>query len=236
MSIILDVVIVAIIALSVFVSAKRGFVRTLIDVIGFVVAIVIAFTFSSPLAELTYSKAIEPTVSSKINETVFELINDTSTVTEANLEKLMSSLPNSLKEILQSKGYSPDVLFNKLNSAVDEESFSTEICNNIIQPAITSILKYIYTILIFIILLIIIKFLSKFLNSLFKGAILGTANLVLGGALGAIKGAIYVTILCMALTILSHIGSPNLINVTISEAIDSSYICKTIIRLLPFSI
>ena len=53
MSYILDAIIILIVLFYVFISAKKGFVRTLIEVVGFVAAIVIAFTVSTPIAEVS---------------------------------------------------------------------------------------------------------------------------------------------------------------------------------------
>ena len=62
MSIVLDLIILAIIIITAYISAKKGFVKVLVETVGFVLAIVIAFTVSTPLAEITYDKFIEPTI------------------------------------------------------------------------------------------------------------------------------------------------------------------------------
>ena len=50
MSYILDAIIVLIIVITVVLSAKKGFVCTLIEVIGLIAAIVIAISLSSPIS------------------------------------------------------------------------------------------------------------------------------------------------------------------------------------------
>ena len=52
MNIILDIIIVAIVVICVFLSAKRGFTRTIIELVGFVAAILIAINLSTPVANL----------------------------------------------------------------------------------------------------------------------------------------------------------------------------------------
>ena len=56
MSIIIDLIVLAIIGLFIYTSAKRGFVKVLVEVAGFVLAVIITFTISSPLADATYDK------------------------------------------------------------------------------------------------------------------------------------------------------------------------------------
>ena len=54
MGIVLDLILVAIIALCVIISVKRGFMKTVVEFVGFVLAIYIAFTFGPVLSDATY--------------------------------------------------------------------------------------------------------------------------------------------------------------------------------------
>ena len=60
MNFLLDLIVLAIIAAVALISARRGFVRVAIELVGFIAAIFITFTISTPLASLTYDKIIEP--------------------------------------------------------------------------------------------------------------------------------------------------------------------------------
>ena len=55
MSIILDLIIVAIVLFFVITSAKRGFVKTVLDVVAFFLALYISVSFSGVLAEGIYN-------------------------------------------------------------------------------------------------------------------------------------------------------------------------------------
>ena len=54
MNFVIDLIVVAIIAVCAVVSAKRGFVKVLVEAVGFVAAIILTFTISTPLSEATY--------------------------------------------------------------------------------------------------------------------------------------------------------------------------------------
>lgn len=60
MNYLLDLIVIAIIAAVALISARRGFVRVVIESAGFIAAIFITLTISTPLASLTYDKIIEP--------------------------------------------------------------------------------------------------------------------------------------------------------------------------------
>ena len=68
MSVVLDIIVLAIILVTVFLSAKRGFVRVLIELVGFVAAVFISFTISTPLADMTYDKIIEPPIVASVGD------------------------------------------------------------------------------------------------------------------------------------------------------------------------
>ena len=67
MNYLLDLIVIAIIAAVALISAKRGFVRVVIELAGFIAAIFISFTISTPLANLTYDKIIEPPIVSSVS-------------------------------------------------------------------------------------------------------------------------------------------------------------------------
>ena len=62
MGIILDLIILAIIVIFAFLSAKKGFVRTLIELVGFFLAIFIASSISPAISNGVYDKFIEPAI------------------------------------------------------------------------------------------------------------------------------------------------------------------------------
>lgn len=232
MSLVLDLIIVAILAICVIAAAKKGFMRTLVELVGFVAAIVIAFAFSGPLAEFTYSKLIEPAASSTVEAAVSGVVGETAESASQTLGELFESLPNFVTNFAEQSGYSADSIAQKVSSGADVQAISAELCDKIVDPAITAIIKYILVLVLFVITLIVAKLLSRFINSLFKGALLGTANTVLGGVLGAVKGAIFALIFCLVVSLIANFSSAD----TLSDAISCSYIIKAVLDSIPFAI
>ena len=74
MSFILDLIVIAIIIVFALISAKKGFVRTIIEIVGFVLVILFANNVSPVLSNVTYDKLIEPAIIESIEKS-FRLIN-----------------------------------------------------------------------------------------------------------------------------------------------------------------
>ena len=81
---------------------------------------------------------------------------------------------------------------------------------------------------VFLILMIIVKLLAKAINSMFKGAVLGTANKVLGMALGGVKGVVIATIFSMIVYFVASLSENDFLFFT-NEAINESVAAKFII-------
>ena len=89
-ALILDLIIVLIIVFCAIISAKHGFVRTVVEVAGFLAAFVIAFTISSPLANATYDKIIEPKIVENVQDASVE-------GTQSVTQKIWDALPGIFK-------------------------------------------------------------------------------------------------------------------------------------------
>ena len=62
MGIVIDLIVLAIIGLFVLICAKKGFVKTLIESVGVILAIVVAFLITQPVSEAIYDSFIEPSI------------------------------------------------------------------------------------------------------------------------------------------------------------------------------
>ncbi len=194
--IILDIIIIAIIALCIFLSAKHGFVRTFIEVAGFVAAFFIAFTISSPLADITYDKIIGPSITSKV-----ELAAENGTDTVAS--SVWNSFPDIIKNHSSLIGVSEQSFSNRVNETLSSGVSDTavKISQNVAKPLITKVVSAFYCTAIAVILIILSKFLARALNKLFNVSIIGKINSALGGIIGIFKGLAFSFVFCVIISI-----------------------------------
>lgn len=226
--IILDLIIIAIVALCVFLSARHGFVRTLIEVIGFIASISIAFTISSPLASVTYDKIIEPSIVSKVDEASADGGNNIS-------QKLWDSFPDLLKNHASDFGLTKEEFDEKVSSSISQSTSESaqKISKTVTKPLIVKLLSAFYSTVITIILITLSKYLAKLINKLFKVSIIGKINAILGGAVGAAKGLVFAFIFCSIVSIIVLLGKDGFWIFT-DKNIAASNIFKIIYGFSPF--
>ena len=230
MSILIDLIIVSIVLLFVITSAKKGFVKVIISVIGFIAAIVLAFTFSGPLAEFTYDKLIEPPIlkTAEISSTA---------IAEDTIQNSWDSLPSIIKK-------------NSALLGISEQSFNESVSGNItnglenalkttsvkvIRPVAVKILGMLFSIILSLVLIIISHFLSKIINKIFSFSLVGKLNTSLGGILGLIKGSAVAILFCTIISFIVPLTANGFLIFT-AKNIEGSIIFKFLANLIPFSI
>ena len=200
MSIIIDLIVLAIIILTVLISAKHGFVRTAVELVGFIAAVLISLTISKPLSNATYDKIIEPAIVSSVSS-----VADTAVVnsTEA-ADAFWNEMPELLKSGIERAGVSKESLDGSINANIGNgvQSAVKSASQSVIKPALTSTLTLVYQAITLIILLIIVKPIAKLINKLFSFSLVGKINGVLGGVVGVIKGVIYAALFCLLITVI----------------------------------
>ncbi len=189
MSIILDLTAIAIILVFTFISAKKGFVRSLIEIVGLVLVIMLANAVSTPLANATYDKLIQPSIIEAGEKLVAE--NQTDIVLAVDV------LPGFLQKILGDTDVLND--FKTQASAQIGKGVTNGVAvasQSVIKPVVANVISILYSLIIITVLLFVVHFLARVINKLFSFSLIGKANLVLGGALGLIKGVIIIYLIC----------------------------------------
>ena len=230
MSYILDAIIILIILFGIITSAKKGFVRTLIEVVGFVAAIVIALTFSSLISNTVYDKMVEPTIAKTVEATVTEGAQD---VTEA-VDTVWNKMPKFITES-SFLDLSKNEITQKveLSAAGGTEALTASISENFAKPVVTKLLSVILSVVLVIVLLFVVKISAKYINKLFSISFVGDINKTLGGILGIIKGGTLAVVFCLIVTLIISFTKNGFLIFTY-DAINSSYIFKFISGFSPF--
>lgn len=197
MSILLDIIVLAIIIIMIVISARKGFVQTVVGVVGFFVAVLLAFTVAEPLANLTYDIFVENSMVSAAEESADDLTDD-----------VWKSLPDYVKDNAETLGISK----SEVNKVIDEnaqkgsETAVKKVSDALIKPAATKIIGGLLSFVLFIIFMVVIKFVAKFLNKLFSFSVIGKVNTILGGGVGLIKGSLYALIFVTVTALLASVN------------------------------
>ncbi len=199
MWIILDLIVVALIAIIALISAKKGFVRTIVEIVGFIVVILMANNVSPILSNATYDKFVQPAIVNSIEEIHIEdqlPENSKNKISSENIPPFVSSI---LGDNLKLENFVNSINEN-INNGVTEAV--TKASENIIKPIVTEILTLVYTLIIVTILLVVVKFVAKLINKLFSFSLIGKANKILGAILGIIKGVAVAVIICSIISLI----------------------------------
>lgn len=202
MWIILDLMVIAIVLIYVIVSAKRGFVRTLIELVGFGLSIYLSFLIGGAVANGVYDTVIEPsivdTVVAKVDETATGSINDA-------IDAVWESVPKTIEQTAQHLGITPASVKNSIDTATLDttagaQQVALEVTDAVARPVIVPLIKTLVAIVLFIVLMFVVKLLAKVINRAFSLPLIGGLNRTLGGLLGFAKGLIVAAVVCILLS------------------------------------
>lgn len=199
MGYILDLIVVAIIVIAILISRKRGFVRTAVELVGFVLAVYLAFSVGPMLSETTYDKAVKPAVTETIESTLNDTIN---TTTENISNAVWDAMPSFVSKNADKFGVSENSLSENFNLTSEESIAKTaeNISAKVVAPVVVKALSIVYGLIIFIIVAVLAKILAKPINKLFSISFIGSINKLLGSILGAGKGVIFAVIFCAVIS------------------------------------
>lgn len=228
MSIILDVILVTIFAAFVFTAAKKGFMRTLLELLAVIVALALSYQFSPVVAQATYDEIVEKSLVEAVETQIDETVNVSSVTTQA--EVLLDSIPGFMASFASSAGVDLD----EIKTHISSEKFSSanlaiELVDKIAKPIAVGALTAIFFLLLSVVLIFVLKWIAGLLAKLFKLPLIGTVNKVLGGVLGACKGVLVIVFICTFLDIIFANGDGE-----IPDMVNNSYVVGLLDNINPF--
>lgn len=218
MSIILDIVLVAIFAAYVFFAAKKGFVRTLLELVVVVAAIFLSFQISPVISQTVYDGFVEKEIVNALEEQITENIDSLSVTEKANA--VLDSIPDFAVSLASSAGVEISTIKDQISSQkFDSQNLAQSLVDKIAEPIVVGALTIIIFILLAVVLMIVLKIAAKYISKLFDIPVVKSLNRSLGGVLGAIKGVLVVIVICTALRFIFGGGDGEL-----SVAVNDSFV------------
>lgn len=176
MSVALDVIVFVIIGLTLFFVIKKGFVKSLLELLSVVCSLIIAKIFAPNVSEYFYG-FLRGSVGTKIEEAFRQLVENTESSAAAN-ENIVSLVEK----------YNLDFL--KISESTGAESAISEFAESV-----TGIISYCLAyLLIFVAILILFKLLTPLICLIFKLPVLKTLDKTLALVLGVVLTVIYLTV------------------------------------------
>ncbi len=199
MGILLDLIVLAIVALCAFLAMKKGFMKSALELVGFALAIFLSFSFSPKLADFTYGKFVKPAVVKSISDSIPDL--DTYTQQGSDFAEAWSELPALVKSSAEKMGIDESSFSNiadTVNNTAD--SVAESITDNVVAPVANTVLSVLFEVLIFAVVSFAVKVVAVPINKLFSISFAGKLNKLLGALIGAGKGIVYAIVFCSAIS------------------------------------
>lgn len=178
-----DFCIIMIIAISIFIGVKRGFIYSAAKFAGAILASVFAAMLSGPVATWIFETFFREAFLEKAQHAVLGAADAT------DIAAVLGQFPNFLVRILAERGMTEEVLAQKLAT---RQGDAAVLIVDAISPVLISFLEVLVAIVLFFLLLILVRVVASMLNGVFKLPVLNQMNKLLGGITGLFTGILTV--------------------------------------------
>ncbi len=232
----IDVIVLAVILIMGFVGYKMGFVKTIISLLSFFIAVGIALAFYKPLAVILTEKTdVDEWIIEKVVHTRIDSSGDMIVLTEENEVELQETLPVETKEEKESvvKGILeelPNNIISSLSLKEARDNAKVEFANKLSEL----IMKLFSLIIIFLVVKVTLLIATFIIDGIMKLPVLKQVNEVLGLTIGVILGFIEMYVVFAVITFISSIADISFVVVAIKSSAFASIMFENnlIIKLL----
>lgn len=227
-----DLVLVVGMVLFIRQGARQGMVKTLAQVIGYILSWGASLLLSIIAAQLVFDAFIKPPVKKSLVSLFTGGSGGESLAVQ--LEKIMGKIPQPVLQLLGIDASSAMQFDMTVSGAA--EKLSVEVINQIIAPVVLLFLKALLFVVFFVVLSFVVRRVVGVLGFVNKVPLVGQANALLGGVLGAGKGLVVFSLVSVVLAVAVYLtgGDNPVLN---EEVINRSFLYRyiydfSILRLL----
>ena len=222
----------AIVILLLLLGYKRGFIRTVINLIGYAVSAVLAYFLSQPLATFIFDAFFRKGSVDMINGELTKLSGGQSV--SSLLDSAFAAIPERVMALASSYvGPLDEIKASIAASAPTTADVAAAVVEQVIGPIVTIMIQSFAFLILFIVFCILVKIITKALKIIDKLPVIGTANAVLGLVVGLVQAVIFLFIFTSAVSLVIQM-SGNQMDVVNSEIVGQSHVFKAIYNMNPF--
>lgn len=229
---ILDAIVVIIVAVTAIIGYRRGFIRTIIQLAGCVIAFVLALSLSGTVSTMVYDGVLRGGLHDKLetawNETVVE--GAAQTLTEQT-EAVFDTLPGFVQTALDT-----ETIMQGIQNSVGNDQTGTAVADylvdDLIRPVMIAMIRFVAFLILFAILMLLIRLLEKLLKPITKLPLLRQTDGLLGTVVGLAKGIVFALV---AVTIIQLIAAGTTTGPFTQENLDNSVVAGWVAEINPLS-
>lgn len=218
MNILLDLIIVIIAGITIFLAAKRGFVKTFISAVSSLLALVMVMLFTVPLADALAETAAAAAIRESTAGFIDELVQNSKS--EDSLS-LVQDTSGKLYGVLETAGIDLGEFSDWLEESTgqSEDTFRKNLVEYISGPVATLVMRAIAMLILYFGTSILLKIVGMLLTGVIEHIpFVRGANHVMGMVLGVVLALVRVFIFCAIVGI--FINTASLTGLTFFEQID----------------
>lgn len=223
MAYIVDIIIVIIFGAIIISSIKKGFFKSLFELIGTLLAVVIARVLSQNFAPTVFDGFVRGIAEGALSKNLGD-VGTTDYAVQA--EQALASIPESMNGIMSIIGIDKQAILDKITTMdLGGDNLVDTIMINIVEPIGTAVVQFILFALMAFALTFVIKIVVKLLDKVIKALpAVKQLNSTLGAVFGVVRGLIIVVIVSMVIGVVSSFINNELFN----EAVSNSIIINTV--------
>ncbi|MHB1153669.1 MAG: CvpA family protein [Eubacteriales bacterium] len=199
MGILIDIILIATVVLSIWSGVKRGFIRSLMNIITFSAALLCGWYFYPSLAVIYSSKYLLDKFTADIYNSINTIIS--SGIESIDLSRLFADKPDAFLDITRRYSVDINLLEEYFNTQVmkGSQDITADISTRIAAPVANGISEVLAFLTIFLGVVILLKIVTLILDLIFKLPVLNAFNRVAGFVLGSVCGLAYAWILSIVI-------------------------------------
>lgn len=140
------------------------------------------------------------------------------------------SIPQTVRDLLSTFGLNEESINGFLQG--NSEDMVTNIANGIAEPMVTTIITIVLFFIIFFLCLILVRLIANATNIVNHVPLVGTANRILGGAMGIIKWGIVMILLSMAVQLVISLTNNELAFMN-RQVVEDAFLFRHILKWNP---
>lgn len=219
MSVVLDVIILALLIICALIGKRKGFVYTAIEMLGWIAVALLAVTFSMNISEWIYDTFVHSAVRTGVDNAIADVYNDTMASAVSNF---FDGLPEFISNALAVSGISPDSIVNSVQSGTE---LSSAVADSL-KPVISSLISVVVSLIIFVVGLFLVRMLARLCGGIVKHIpLVGGINGILGAVAGFIKGIVISAVIVSIITLIVSLSVDGVFGIT-AETLDSTFVFK----------
>ena len=219
---ILDGILVLIFASFIFIGRKKGFIKTVFSLIVTVISVIVAKEYSPAVAQWVNDNFIHEMGVEWLTRVISDNIS-------SGTQAVANAIPQVISDAVATfTNTSVEAMLSGVAASAEIAEIAEKIYTAAENAFILTVISAIAFLVIFIASNAILSLGVSVINIIAKLPVIKSINKLMGGLLGAIKGAIGVTVICQVLASVAKLFADSPLQVAVDGSAITQFVCKII--------